>query len=609
MLESISIEDSPINTPTSEITQENADKNRNITLSDKLEKDVSFYKTSIENGNNGISFRGLDFKATEYVEDGIPLYRATGGLIDTNFEVNSEKILLNDGSGVSSTGVSAMGGEVEIVSKTPSKDLEVKLGSTISTNDEFYYTSVGSSMDNYYIQADASYYNRSDFELSDDYKATLTQGKGKRINSDKEQKNISLKTGLFVNDNLHVAIKLSHSQAEYGLEPNVYSHQNTNPFAFLYTRIDPKELNSYYLYIDYDYKEYAFSLRAYYDDYEDKFIIYDDISYTTHGDIVTYDDSRVGSIFKATRIKGSHKSSFVFLSERNEHIRLGGSMDKAKTQLDTFKPSLLHIERLSDGFELEGGVSYTLMKEHKAAEGSATNSTDDKTALDGLVKLAYTNDVSKLYVSAARKSRMPAMAEMFTFFIWETPNPNLKPERSWQYSTGYTYKIDKKSNINLELYYYDIEDLIVKTNSGYQNQESAEHYGLELRYNTKIIPKNSIQLAYAYARAQDNENRDLTLIPKNKVVLQDTIKIMPKLEGFLSYEYHSSQYSASYPMDLNAREKLSEYHLFDAQLSYKIKEEIDARVGVKNIADEDYEWQYGFPAEGRSFYLSLEWKI
>jgi len=606
-LDNIEVQESEINTPSFQVSELQAQKTRSITLTDKLEQDISFNKTSIGNGNEGISFRGLDFKATEYVEDGIPMYRSTGGLIDTNFNMTNANILINDGSGVSSTGVTAMGGEVEISSKVPTKELEVKVGTTVSTNDEFYYTTLSSAIESYYIQADASYYHRSDWELSDDFSPTSTQGKGKRINSDKEQKNFSLKVGTFINDSLHVAAKASISKADYGLEPNIYAQDL--PYWSNYTKIDPKELHSYYIYVDYDYQDYEFSLRAYYDDYEDKYVIYDDVTYTNTWPVVTYDDSRLGSIVKATKKTNSSKTSFIFLSEQNKHIRFGGGREKGTSKLNTFKPSLLHVEQLNDMFELEAGISYTIMKEHEASGIGAAEKMDDKETIDGQLKLSYKENKSTLYISGARKSRMPSMSEMFKFSTRRQPNPNVKPERSWQYSAGYKYNIENKSNINFDIYYYDVEDLIVNSNNGYINKNGAEHYGAELRVNTKEFKKHYIRASYAYAHAVDDNNNDLTLIPNHKVILQDTISITEKMNAFLSYTYISSQCSYNFPSDLDNPQKIDAYNLFDAQVSYTLKDKLSARVGVKNIADENYEWQYGFPAEGRSFYISLELQL
>jgi len=609
ILDEVHIEDATLATTTHEISKELIKKTQSISITDILETDVSFNRTSVGDGSRGISFRGLDFKTTEYIEDGIPLYRSTGGLIDTNFYMPNANISFNDGSGISSTGVSSMGGQVKINSTVPSKELELKVGSSLSTNDEFYYTTLGSAIDNYYVQADVNYYNRENFDLSDDYSPTPTQGKGNRINSDKEQTNVSLKTGVFLSDELHLAAKFSYQKTDYGLAPNIYAFTSTDPFAFLYTRVEPKELRSYYLYADYDVKDYEYSLRAYYDDYKDKFTIYSDISYSTKWPTVTYDDSRLGAIFKATRNKEFRKSSFIFLSERNKHKRTGGDMPDATTELATYKPSFLHVEKLSEAFELEGGLSYTLMKEIQAADASALSATEDKEAFDAQLKLSYQDKKNTLYLGVAKKSRMPTMAEMFAFFAWEVPNPNLKPEKSWQYTSGYKYALSEKSTIDASIYYYDIKDLIIESNSGFINKNSAEHYGAEFRYKTTYFDINEIGLAYAYAHTKDSDGEVLALIPKNKVILQDTVHITKHLDGFLSYTYMGTRYSYNYPIDLNTQSKLDTYNVFDVQVSYALKDKLSARVGIKNITDEDYEWQYGFPAEGRSFYASLEWVL
>ena len=66
---------------------------------------------------------------------------------------------------------------------------------------------------------------------------------------------------------------------------------------------------------------------------------------------------------------------------------------------------------------------------------------------------------------------MPSMSEMFTFFPWDNANPDLEPEKSMQYTLGYQYDLAEKMFIDLSLYYYDIDDLILYRNSGYINRE------------------------------------------------------------------------------------------------------------------------------------------
>ena len=78
-----------------------------------------------------------------------------------------------------------MGGQVSISTKIPQKEFESSLKTTLSTNDEFYSLYVGGIEDDIYFSADASYYHRNNFSLSDDFKSTPTQPNKIRVNSAK----------------------------------------------------------------------------------------------------------------------------------------------------------------------------------------------------------------------------------------------------------------------------------------------------------------------------------------------------------------------------------------------------------------------------------------
>jgi len=148
------------------ISQKEASKTASITVHDRLERNVSFNSIQTQ---GGLSFRGLDHKATDFVEDGIPVYRTVNGFTDTRLYMNDVDLDLNDGSGTGSFGVSPMGGEVLLFSKQPTKLFQSKVLTTVTNNDKYLYTNASSKMNHIYIQAEATYYNRSDYELSDDY--------------------------------------------------------------------------------------------------------------------------------------------------------------------------------------------------------------------------------------------------------------------------------------------------------------------------------------------------------------------------------------------------------------------------------------------------------
>jgi outer membrane cobalamin receptor len=204
---------------------------------------------------------------------------------------------------------------------------------------------------------------------------------------------------------------------------------------------------------------------------------------------------------------------------------------------------------------------------------------------------------------------MPTMSEMFTFFPWVNANPDLKPEKSMQYTLGYQYALATKTFLDLSLYYYDVDDLIIYRNNGYINLEDAEHYGAEIRVNSTYFAKHHLRASYAYSHTEDNEGESLELIPLHQFKLEDTLRISEKWSAYLSYQHIGSRYSPNSATYSDEQSKLDTYHLLDTQIIYKVSDSTQCRAGIKNILDESYEWRYGYPAEGRSYYLSLEWKL
>jgi iron complex outermembrane receptor protein len=373
--------------------------------------------------------------------------------------------------------------------------------------------------------------------------------------------------------------------------------------------MDRKDLNSYYLYGDYSTDDLELSVRAYYDEYEDLYKIYNEPEYQTSWPPVTYEDNRLGAVIKGIKTYDTHKSTFILQAEGQEHTRNGGDLARAQYQADTFKMSGLDVWELTTLWQLEGGVSYTLMQSKEAADASAVEPPEDKDALDAQLKVSYGDEQSMMYGSIAHKSRMPGMSEMFTFFPWDNANPDLKPEKSMQYTAGYQHDLAEKTFIDLSLYYYDVKDLILQRNNEYINREEAEHYGAEIRLNSTYFDNNILRFSYAYSHTRDSEGEALEFIPLHQLKVEDTVSITKHLNAYMSYQYMGSRYSPNSATYSDEQKKLSAYHLLDAQMAYKLSSASDIRVGSKNILDESYEWKYGYPAQGRSYYFSLGWKL
>lgn len=611
MLDDLMVESAPMSTGTQSLSEASAVNQGYSSIQQRLDHEVSFTTVRDGKGEQAISFRGMDHRTTDYYEDGIPLYRTVNGFVDTRYLMHRGELLVNKGSGTGVTGVSAMGGEVNLITRKPSDSdsVEASIQSVASQNDQFYQAQAGLKYDGFYVTAMADYYHRSSYSLSDRFDHTAVQSSGQRVNSDKRQKQVALKAGYLFSDALELAAKVSVMRSHYGMPPNVYTDISA-PVWDAYSRIDRKDLDSFYLYGDYHQADVEVSLRLYRDSYADIWNIFTDEQYTGYlFPPMTYDDSRLGAIVR-TGLETADLAHDLFLQvEENEHIaRTQGTPAAPRFQNRLYKASytIAPVQREAEWY-WEGAVGYTLLRQGDI-EQVAVASIDDKHAVEGLAKLEYRQKRFDAYASVSRKSRMPSMNEMFPFFGFNVANPALKPERSMQYEVGYEYYFDL-ATLSTTLYHYAIKDLIVEEASQSVNREKARHDGAEFMLESESLNNHLIHFSYAYARSRDNTGKRLEGIPEHQIALSDTIHLPKSWEGSASYRYVGSRYtqnSADYANDLHG---MAAYHLFDLQVSTKPARGLTLRAGVRNLLDEAYEWRYGYPAEGRNIYAALEWKL
>ena len=587
-----------------------------VTLQERLKHNVSFDTVTGEKNGEGLSFRGIDKRATSYYEDGIPLYRQiTGETATMSLRPTGEISIMN--TSASFNGVSSMGADVLITTATPKKSLETMVSGTMSTNDERMEAYVGKKWDQGYLQANTSYYNMDDYTLSHDYTATPAQGEGKRRFSDRTQHDMSLKAGFYPDSHSHIAAKISSSRSHFGVSPNTHTDSTKlagEGFGSIvpydaFTSVPEKKLDSLYLYGDFTHGDIDTSVRAYYDRYEDIYAFYTDNNYSAYqnNELDTWSDSRLGASIKSTLNSSNHSDTLSLLTQRETHRWIStNAANGSHYSNDFLEASYLGEYTLSDGLQLEGALSYRILKPSQEFDTRKTHSYyETKDIVDYQFKATKTISDSSLYLAVAHKSRFPSMLEMYPLLPFEVITPSLAPEQSYNIEAGYSYSGWKHSIIALDVYRYDISDLIVKVNNAYINRDSALHYGAEGRLQTNIWPEHHMALSYRYAHTGDSTGDRIDLIPLHRFRAEETYDINSKWHTTLAYEHIGSRYS-SY---LEREYRLDPYHTLDLYLNYLQKSGISYRFGVKNLTDEAYEWRYGYPAQGINAFAALQWDL
>lgn len=598
--------------PAPSITTLNEDSYiNNQTLSQKLFNSVNINETENTTNANVISIRGNNYKATDYYEDGIPLYRTSSGFVDLSlYTANNTVVSINAGGAQGLYAPSATGGEIILTSKNIKHGFHTSLDATLSTNDVYTNILLSNKKNNWYWTLELNSMKRNYYKLSDDFSYTNIQPSDKRVNSDKEQLSGSFKIGYSIDSFSDIAFKVSHLKSKYGIPIQVYD-EPSNAFDTKadYTRVDDKQLTSYWFYYDYKKNDTKLTFRAYYDEYKDIYNFYNTPELNTFKyDTSTYYDSRLGAI---TSLKYAYtkkqEGSFSIRVDRNRHRQVIIN-NPVKKDYEAIESSLsyLHGYQISDDFLITGSLKYKKQNLTKVYQFTTQNyKYKNNSAIDIQLTTNYkVNNKQSYYLSVARKNRFASLSELYPFFPWDTPNTNLKPEKSNSIEIGSSINLLEDTSIDLSFFYNSIENMIVYENSTYSNLEEATLQGFELKIYNYTFDNQDIELSYAYTSAEDKDGNKIVQTPKSKLLLQDTIEFNTKAKLAATYLYVSSRddiYNSS-------RYSLSSYSLFNMQFSYKTTDKLLLKTGVKNLLDKNWEYKHGQPAEGRSFFIGLNYK-
>jgi outer membrane cobalamin receptor len=239
-----------------------------------------------------------------------------------------------------------------------------------------------------------------------------------------------------------------------------------------------------------------------------------------------------------------------------------------------------------------------------------------------LVWEAKQNLTAKLLYGKA--FRAPSFAELFAI---NNPvvlgNPDLDPEVIDTYEIAFDYRPNFDLRTGLNIFYYELEDLIEFAQDPGMNTQSAQNvgtqsgHGFELEFNWS--PKETITLSghYAYQQSEDERNNeDSGNTPEQQIYLDVTWKFIP--DWFVSTQvYWIGDRNREFG---DTREEIDDYSMMDLNIGCScIIPGLDLSVTVKNLLDEDaYEPSTAelkltlprdYPLAGQSAYLQANYRF
>lgn len=235
---------------------------------------------------------------------------------------------------------------------------------------------------------------------------------------------------------------------------------------------------------------------------------------------------------------------------------------------------------------------------------------------------------SSVFLRANRSLRFPLTDELVVW-VWDPPasridvNTDLKPQTGKHYEAGIRHYFTPNIQGNVTLFRAEIKDEIfldVATFTTFTNTNHPEtlHQGIEIGSKIELFNKLTFFGNYTYEKAEFEKapfkGNEIPAVPEHKANLGFRIHdVIPGLIFSADYNYIGSSFLIS--DQANQLKKLDKYYTVNTRLSYAWKW-FKGFVGVNNLTDQEYS-QYAvaggwgttrnfYPAPERNWMAGLE---
>ena len=603
---------------------------------------ISTFDSNGRRNESDIFVRGFGRWQVPLMVDGVRIYLPADNRLDFARFLTADiaEVQIQKGYASVLDGPGAMGGAINLVTRTPAKPFEVEgglwTGGRTDTEGWNGYAVMGTRQRKYYLQGSANYSDRNQWSLSGDYQPTPNslQGTGERFSSDSSDSRYNVKAGVTPNDTDEYAFNFVKQLGEKGAPLNVY---NTPP-------VPP---NSYWRWPYWDVQNTAFlsktqfgkayvKSKVYYNTFANGLDAFDDASYSTQSAAgrfhSPYDDHAYGvsaesggEITRNDTLKAAASYRVDVHREqqtsRPTHPTLSSTEPLQKQAQDTWSLALEDTLRASPSVDVVGGISFDHYTVTKAEDFNATRGLfeypkGDADAFNwqGAVIWRY-SQTAQVHASVSDRARFPILFELYsTRFGFATPNPGLGPERATNLEFGWKARPTNGLRLEGTFFYSDVRDLIQTvllpdTTTQTQNVGDGRFYGAEIAVDAPISRELTIGGNYtAISRAIHDAlqpNLRPTGVPTHKAFLYAAWRPLEKLTITPSMDLAGDRWSDinTAPVPAVPYLRTGSYTLLDVSAQYLLQQGFDVVFGMKNLLDQNFELAWGFPQQGRTFYV------
>jgi iron complex outermembrane receptor protein len=542
-----------------------------------------------------------------------------------------------------------MGGAINLVTRKPTKALEVELrGSANFDRDADYsgYTLfglVGTRHDQWYAQASYARNFTDHWTLPGSFVPTTgNEDGGERDFSKTKDSRLNLKAGFTPNatDEYSISYTRQEGSKNAPLHVSDTSSASSRNWSWPYWDIE----SVYFLSTTALSGQATLKTRAFYSNYDNLLSSWDNRNQNSQAlgrafNSPYSDNAYGGSVELAVNLVPANRLSIAFHYRHDEHTETQTGRPDLPTSVA--EPIQTSAERnwsiaaenryaFSPTLALTLGASYDWRDLDRAEEYSAPPTGPglfsfplrNAEAVNGQGRLDWTpQEGTEAHFSVSSRARFPTLFERFSSqFGNAVPNPDLKPERATNFEIGGSRSFGPV-RASAAIFYSHLTNALVSVRTlanlnRRENYGSADYYGGEISLDATLSPSFQIGANYSYIHRDFDVGQpsgglirpfQLTDVPSNKGFVWANWQPIAAFKIVPSVEYASRRTTVT-PVSANTLTpvyyKTGSYVLANLRIDYDVTDYLSLGIGVRNAFDELYQLTDGFPEQGRSFFLT-----
>lgn len=573
----------------------------------------------------GVFIRGFDVRQVPLYVDGIPVYVPYDGYVDMDRFLTYDVGEMQVSKGFSSPlyGPNALGGAINLVTKAPTKPLQLDLGTGFGSGSQVNgFANAGVKVGKYWGQAGFAWLSRDTFPLSGNFRPVTLQPQGDRMNAYQTDYKGRIRLGWTPNARDQYTFTYANQKGQKGNPP--YAGTDTTVQARFW-QWPTWDKESFYFVGNKGLGESSYlRARLYYDKFDNILRAYDNACYCsqTLGRAFTspYDDDTYGTTMEFGTKAGERqtvKSSFYFKDDTHREGNVGEPMRSFRDQ--SFSFGFEDTIRLWKNSSVIAGFSadrlQVLNAENFVNRQVLPFAKSDVWAYNPQVGWFWgLGESTKVHATFARKTRLPTIKDRYSYRMGQAiPNPDLREERTSNWEVGVTRLLRRgvfveanlfRSNVSNSTQRFFVEPNVFQL----RNLGEARYLGAEAGVRAGLPFGGQIETNYTYLSRRNMSNPGLILVdtPRHKWYSALTYRVGSRVVLTGDVRYEGGRY---FQNDGGRFGRATNYAVAGFGGTLKLIRGVDVQAGVMNAFDRNYVLVDGYPEEGRTAYLNLRYRF